>query len=85
MIKLLTGNDLLTGDVLWWTGTDWSLHVRDAVPVDDPALLARIVAEERVNDPALIDAEPGNPPVPRTARERIRAVGPSVRPDLARV
>lgn len=85
MIKLLTGNDLASGDVLWWDGSGWSLHLRDAVPVDDPALLARIVAEERVNDPALIDAELGNPPVPRTARERIRGIGPSVRPDLARV
>lgn len=85
MIKLLTGNELLTGDVLWWTGAGWSLHLRDAVAVDDPALLARIVAEERVNDPALIDAMPGSPPVPRTARERIRGFGPTVRPDLARV
>ena len=84
MIKLLTGNDLLTGDVLWWSGTSWSLHLRDAVAVDDPALLARVVAEERVNDPALIDAEAGTPPRPRTTRERIRGRGPTVRPDLAR-
>ena len=84
MIKLLTGNELLTGDVLWWTGAGWSLHLRDAVAVDDPALLERIVAEERVTDVALIDAEPGPPPVPRTTRERIRGAGPSVRPDLAR-
>ena len=85
MIKLLTGNDLLTGDVVWWTGASWSLHLRDAVPVDpaDPVLQATIAAE-RINDPALIDAEPGNPPRPRTTRERIRGVGPSVRPDLAR-
>ena len=89
MIKLLTGNELLTGDVLWWTGAGWSLHLRDAVAVDDPALLERIVAEERVTDVALIDAElgiePGLAPVPRTTRERIRGVGPSVRPDLARI
>ena len=85
MIKLLTGNDLLTGDVVWWTGTGWSLHLRDAVPVDpaDPVLAATIAAE-RINDPALIDAEPGRPPSPRTAREKIRGIGPSVRPDLAR-
>ena len=85
MIKLLTGNDLLTGDVVWWNGSGWSLHLRDAVPVDDTEILARTIAEERVNDPALVDAEPGPPPRPRTARERIRGVGPSVRPDLARV
>ena len=85
MIKLLTGNDLLTGDVVWWTGSAWSLHLRDAVEVDpaDPILQATIAAE-RINDPALVDAEPGSPPQPRTAREKIRGVGPSVRPDLAR-
>ena len=85
MIKLLTGNDLLTGDVVWWTGVRWSLHLADAIAVDDPALLARIVAEERINDPTLVDAEPGTSPRPRTTRERIRGIGPTVRPDLARV
>ncbi len=89
MIKLLTGNDLLTGDVVWWDGAGWSLHLRDAVPLGDeaPDLLARIVAGERINDPALIDAAEGfagQPPRPRTTRERIRGLGPTVRPDLAR-
>ena len=84
MIKLLTGNELLTGDVVWWDGAAWSLHLRDAVPVDDPVLLARTIAEERVTDATLVDAEPGTPPRPRTTRERIRGIGPSVRPDLAR-
>ena len=32
-MKLLTGNDLATGDVTWWTGTDWSRHVEDAADV----------------------------------------------------
>ena len=32
-MKLLTGNDLATGDVVWWTGRDWSRHVEDAVDV----------------------------------------------------
>ena len=84
MIKLLTGNDLLTGDVVWWDGNGWSLHLADAVEAG-PELLAQTIAGERINDAALIDAEPGNPPRPRTARERIRGIGPSVRPDLSRV
>ena len=32
-MKLLTGNDLSTGDVVWWTGRDWSRHIEDAVDV----------------------------------------------------
>ncbi len=85
MIKLLTGNDLLTGDVLWWTGDGWSLHLADAVPVEGEALLNDTIAAERVNDAALIDAEMTSAgPRPRTMRERIRGRGPTVRPDLNR-
>ena len=86
MPRVLTGNRLETGDVLWWNGSDWSLHLRDAVAVGDEgeALLAKLIAAERINDPALIDVtgEPGAW-VPTTTRERVRAVGPSVRPDFA--
>jgi hypothetical protein len=86
MPRVLTGNRLETGDVLWWNGSDWSLHLRDAVAIGDEgeALLAKLVAAERINDPALIDVtgEPGAW-VPTTTRERVRAVGPSVRPDFA--
>ena len=87
MSRVLTGNRLETGDVLWWDGADWSTRIADAVAIGDEgeALLARLIAEERINDPALIDVtgEPGNF-VPTTTRERVRASGPSVRADLAR-
>jgi hypothetical protein len=86
MPRILTGNRLETGDVLWWNGSDWSLHLRDAVAIGDEgeALLAKLIAAERINDPALIDVtgDPGHW-VPTTTRERVRAVGPSVRPDFA--
>lgn len=86
MIRLLTANDTLTGDVLWWTGTGWSLALADAVALGDDgdALLAQTVAAEKVNDPAIIEADAGTPPRPRTMRERIRGFGPTVRADLAR-
>ena len=87
MTKLLTGNILETGDVVWWTGSAWSPRIADAAAIGDdgPALLARFVAEERINDPALIDAEGGPGDwTPKTTRERVRASGPSVRADLAR-
>jgi hypothetical protein len=86
MPRILTGNRLETGDVLWWNGSDWSLHLRDAAEIGDEgeALLAKLIAAERINDPALIDVT-GAPGawVPTTTRERVRAVGPSVRPDFA--
>jgi hypothetical protein len=34
-VKIITGNDLKTGAVIWWTGQDWSIHVEDAADVGD--------------------------------------------------
>ena len=84
-MRLLTGNDLLSGDVLWWAGDQWSRHVAHAVDVG-AAGAATAAAEEaarHVNMPYLIDAAPGpDGPVLRQMKERIRAHGPSIRPDL---
>jgi hypothetical protein len=84
-MKLLTGNDLLTGDVIWWSGDGWSRLIADASAVADggEALAKREEAARRVNGPYLIDAAPGpSGPVPLHIKERIRAAGPTVRPDL---
>lgn len=87
MPRILTGNRLETGDVLWWDGADWSTRISDAVAIGDEgdAMVAALVAAERINDPLLIEVtgEPGNF-LPKTTRERVRASGPSVRADLAR-
>ncbi|MHA6720264.1 DUF2849 domain-containing protein [Sphingomonas sp. RS6] len=84
-MKLLTGNDLFTGDVVWWTGEGWSRHLSDAVDVGDrgDTLAATEEAARRVNVPYVIDAE-ATPEGPRPAhiKDRIRALGPTVRPDL---
>ncbi len=85
-MKILTGNDLASGDVVWWTGSEWSRHVANAVDVADhgEAIAAREEAARRVNVPYVIDATP-TPQGPRPAhiKDRIRAAGPSVREDLA--
>lgn len=86
MVKLLTGNELLRGDVLWWNGEGWSLTIDKAVAVDadGEAILAREAQHERVSDLALIDAEKVDGRWrPVKVRERIRAYGPTVRADLA--
>jgi len=84
-MRLLTGNDLITGDVIWWAGGDWSRLVADAVDVGDDAesTAKREEAARRVNGPYIIDAEAGpHGPVPLHIKERIRAAGPTVRRDL---
>ncbi|MDD3798876.1 MAG: DUF2849 domain-containing protein [Novosphingobium sp.] len=85
-MKILTGNDLKTGAVVWWTGYDWSIHVEDAVDVDGEAdaIAAREEGARRVNGPYAIDAqrEDNGGVRPAHIKDRIRALGPTVRPDL---
>ncbi len=85
-MKILTGNDLRTGAVVWWDGQGWSLHVTDAVDVGDKAdeIMGREEAARRVNVPYAIDAERDADGGVRPAhiKDRIRALGPTVRPDL---
>ena len=84
-MKLLTGNDLKTGDVVWWDGHNWSRHIEDAVDAGDEAetILAREEAARRVNVPYAIAAEmEDGVPRPAHIKDRVRALGPTVRPDL---
>ena len=84
-MKILTGNDLTTGDVTWWTGDGWSRHVEDATDVGEhgEAILSAEEGARRVNAPYIIEALP-TPGGPRPAhiKDRVRALGPTVRPDL---
>ena len=90
-MKIVTGNDLKSGAVTWWAGNGWSLHVEDAVDVgpDADAVIQREQAARRVNSAYAIDAEKtaakdGRVGVrPAHIKDRIRAVGPTVRLDLS--
>jgi hypothetical protein len=85
-MMIATGNDLATGDVIWWTGTDWSRQVDDAVDVgqDGDAIIARETASRRVNAAYLIEAVTEDGRVrPAHIKDRIRALGPTVRLDLS--
>jgi len=84
-MKILTGNDLKTGAVTWWDGNAWSLHVEDAIDVagHEDEIARREEAARRVNAPYVIDAELQNgSPRPSHIKDRVRALGPTVRPDL---
>lgn len=80
-MKLLTGNDLASGDVVWWTGSGWSRRVEEAVDAgaDADSILVREEAAQRVNASYVVDAQDG---MPLHIKERIRAAGPTVRTDL---
>ena len=85
-MRILTGNDLATGDVTWWTGTGWSRHIEEAVDVGDKGeeIAQAENAARRVNVPYVIDAEQdANGVRPAHIKDRIRALGPTVRLDLS--
>lgn len=84
-MKILTGNDLKSGDVIWWAGDGWSRLVAEAVDVgergDDLARTeeaALRVVGAYVIDGTLTDEGPR----PAHIKDRIRALGPTIRPDL---
>lgn len=82
---ILTGNDLKTGAVTWWDGAGWSRHVDDAVDVGEggDVIIAREEAARRINAPYAIEAEKTASGVrPAHIKDRIRGLGPTVRPDL---
>ncbi|MDE1466928.1 DUF2849 domain-containing protein [Aurantiacibacter sp. D1-12] len=84
-MKILTGNDLKSGAVVWWDGQNWSLHITDAADAADEAeaIIAREEAARRVNAPYAIDAvQTEDGPRPAHIKDRVRALGPTVRPDL---
>jgi hypothetical protein len=84
-VKIVTGNDLPTGDVVWWTGNGWSRHIEEAVDAGDraEAVAQQEEAARRVNVPYVVEATAtADGPRPAHIKDRIRALGPTVRLDL---
>jgi Protein of unknown function (DUF2849) len=80
-MNILTGNDLSSGDVVWWDGKGWSRRVEEAVAIegDGAAVIASESAAERVNAAYAVEAVDG---LPVHIKDRVRAAGPTVRTDL---
>ena len=85
-MKILTGNDLQNGRCRLVDGSGWSIHVEDAVDVGDQgeAILAREDGARRVNGAYVDrrDRDRRTGPRPAHIKDRVRALGPTVRPDL---
>ncbi len=86
MPQILNANDLPTGDVVYWSGSNWTRDIAKAVLMDEvtaePVGKAEVAAR-RVVDVYLVDVTLTNRgPWPTKYREQVRATGPSVRPDL---
>lgn len=85
-MKILTGNDLKSGLVVWWDGAGWSPAINDAADAGDEAeaIMAREEAARNVNVPYAIEAtrDADGGVRPAHIKDRVRALGPTVRPDL---
>jgi sulfite reductase (NADPH) hemoprotein beta-component len=86
-MKALTANRLIDGEVVFWTGSDWSERFSQATLFDDggqaEAAEAHAKADTtRLVDPYLIDvAEVDGGMAPVSYRERLRALGPTNKPE----
>lgn len=86
--QILTGNHLLTGEVVFWTGKGWSADHRESEILADPArqqamLAMAELASDIVVGPYLAVVG-GDDPTPTHFREVLRTLGPSVRTDLGK-
>jgi len=84
-VKIVTGNDLKTGAVIWWDGQGWSKFVNSAADVGELAsvIIAREEAARHVVGAYAIEGERTSDGVrPAHIKDRIRALGPTVRLDL---
>lgn len=90
---ILLANDLLDGEVVFWSASGWSRDPASALVAQDAEEAARLedeaaraLAANQVVDAYLVDVTPdmAGVPVPNHFRERFKIRGPSVRPDLGK-
>lgn len=84
-MKILTANDLASGDVVWWAGDGWSRLIGEAVDTGDKGEEIGRHEEASLNviGAYVIDGElTADGPRPAHIKDRIRGLGPTVRPDL---
>ena len=85
-MKVLTANDLESGEVVFWNGGHWAVRFHDSERFDGdeaaaPALAAAEGQPKIVVSPYLIDVEQVDGHwFPIAFRERLRALGPTNHP-----
>jgi hypothetical protein len=89
-LQVLTANRLSDGIVVFWSQQGWVERFPDAELFQDAAaaetaLAAAKALPQALVDPYLIDIRlDGGQPVPVSYRERVRALGPTIHPDMGK-
>lgn len=90
LLKAVTGNRLADGEVMFWAAGGWRERFADIELFSDPAeadaaLEAAKAQPKVIVDPYLIDVRLDDDiPVPVAYRERVRALGPTIHPDMGK-
>ncbi len=90
ILQALTANRLSDGIVVFWSHGQWAERFPDAELFTEPApaeaaLNAAKALPRALVDPYLIDIRlDGGQPVPMSYRERVRALGPTIHPDMGK-
>ncbi len=89
-LQALTANRLSDGIVVFWSHGRWAERFPDAELFTDAALAETVLAAAKalpreLVDPYLIDIRlDGGQPVPVSYRERVRALGPTIHPEMGK-
>jgi hypothetical protein len=88
--RALTANRLLDGVVVFWSPSGWIEPFPEAELFESAEAADKVLAEAKTQtrtlvDPYLIDVRfDDGRPVPVSYRERVRALGPTVHPDMGK-
>ena len=87
--QVVTANRLSDGEVVFFAGGEWVAHISAAdLYIGDAGAMALATAEGQptvVVAPYLIDVTPTEGvPVPTAYRERVRALGPTIHPEMGK-
>lgn len=81
---VLTGNDLIGGHPVWFSGTGWSADPKRALVASDAGAAERLdqvleASQQDIVEPYLVTValDASGAPVPAHYREKIRAIGPT--------
>ncbi len=89
-LKGVTGNRLVDGEVVFWAGGHWRERFADMELFEEPAAAEAALDQARAQptviiDPFLIDVRVEDDiPVPTAYRERVRALGPTIHPEMGK-
>jgi hypothetical protein len=90
LLHAVTANRLEDGAVVFWSRTGWAEDFPDAelFEASEPAAAVLDAARAQTTDlvdPYVIDVRlEGEHPVPTSYRERVRALGPTIHPELGK-